>query len=153
MKPVLLEGHSGACDEVLDSARNEHFAGRRQRRDARACVHRDSCHLPVDEFALPGVQPGAHLELELAHPLDDGAGTPDRPRGTVETGEEAIAGGVHFPAAEAHELTPHQRMMLLEQLTPGAIAERGSTLTRTDDVREEHSREDALRFGFLPSAV
>src|SRR5207302_926921 len=131
-------------DEVLDRARNEHLARRRQRRDARAGVYRDSCHLPVDEFALPGVQPRPHLESELVHPLDDGTRTPDRARRTIETCEEAIAGGVHLSAPEAHELTPHKGVMLLEQLTPGAIAERGGTLTRTDDVREEHSREDAL---------
>ena len=27
MEPVFLEGHSGACNEVFDRARNEHFTG------------------------------------------------------------------------------------------------------------------------------
>jgi len=49
----------------------------------------------IHEFALASMQPGANLELEIAHPLDDRARTPDRPCGSVETCEEAIAGGVH----------------------------------------------------------
>ncbi len=106
---------------------------------------------PSTSSHSPGVQSGPHLESELAHRLDDGAGTPDRPCRPVETGEEAIACGVHLPAAEARELAAHDRMVVLEQLTPGAIAERGSTLTRADNVGEKHGREDALRFGLLPS--
>ena len=44
-------------------------------------------------------------------------------------------------------------MVVPEQLTPGAIAKRDSTFTRADDVREQDRREDALRFGLLPSSA
>jgi hypothetical protein len=44
------------------------------------------------------MQPGPHLELELAHPLDNGARTPNGPCWPIETGEEAIACGVHEPS-------------------------------------------------------
>ena len=44
-------------------------------------------------------------------------------------------------------------MVALEQLSPGAVAERGSSLGRADDVGEEDGREDAFRFRLIPSAA
>src|SRR5205823_2439191 len=105
-------------------------------------MHRDPCHLPVNDLALARMQPGSQFDLESAHLIHDCARASDRPSGPVEACEEAISYGIHLPAAEAHKLTPYQCMMLLEQLAPRAITECGCTLARADDVGEEHSGKD-----------
>src|SRR5207247_6552789 len=114
-------------------------------------VHCHAGDFVVHEFALARVQAGTYFESQLRHRLNDCAGASDRPCRAVEGGEEAITGGVHLPAAEARELAPDNRVVVPEQLTPGAIAKRDSTFTRADNVREQDRREDALRFGLLPS--
>ena len=38
--------------------------------------------------------------------------------------EEAVAGGVDLPAAEAHELVPDDVVMPIEQVAPAAVSER-----------------------------
>src|SRR5437867_2572441 len=107
MSAAVLEGEAGAGDEVLDGARDEHLAGPGLRSDPRARVDGDPGDLAVQEFALAGVQAGAHLEPQLADLLDDRLRAADRPRGPVEAREEAVAGGVDLPAAEAGELLSH----------------------------------------------
>ena len=69
----------------------------------------------------------------------DGAGRP------VERGEESVAGRVELPALEPRELAADDRVMPLEELAPGRVAESRRQLGRADDVREEDRREYALR--------
>ena len=42
----------------------------------------------------------------------------DRPRRSIESGEETVTGSVDFSAAEPRELAPHQAMMTVEQIVP-----------------------------------
>src|SRR5215213_4173722 len=140
-----LEGDPGAGDEVLDGARHEHLPGRCARRDARAHVDGEARRLAVDQLALAGVDPGAHVETESLRALDELQRAPDRPRGAVEAGEEAVSGGVDFRAAVALQLPADERPLLREQLAPAPVAELGGSLGRADEIGEEERGENAVR--------
>ena len=151
-KPVLLECHSGAGDEILDRARYQHLARRCQRSNTRSGVHGDTRHLPVDEFALPGVQPGPHFDLELAHALDDGAHiespAPDHRSWRRSHRRQCPSpglGSARADCARAHDASRAAHAMHDRPARQHAH--------RANDVGEEHCREDALRFAFLPSTL
>jgi hypothetical protein len=55
MFAAILEFESGAGDEILDRARDEHFAGSSERRDARADRDSDAGDLVVADLAFTGV--------------------------------------------------------------------------------------------------
>jgi len=67
----VLEFDPRTGDEVLDGARNEHFAGLGHRCDPGADVDGDAAGLAVDQLALAAVQPRTNVEVELADPLLD----------------------------------------------------------------------------------
>jgi len=52
------------------------------------------------EFNLSGVQSAAQLQSRAWDLLGDLAGASDRPGWAVEGRQEAVAGGIHLPAAE-----------------------------------------------------
>ena len=123
--PVIGKDDPGAGDEVLHRARHDHLARAGQRRHARAGVDGDARDLAVHALAFAGVQPGAHLDAELAHRLDDRARAGDRPRGAVEAREEAVARGVDLDAAEAREPLTDEGVVPLEELAPRPVAQLG----------------------------
>lgn len=65
------------------------------------------------------------LESERARPFDGRPGAADGAAGPVEARQEAVAGGVDLPPAEACQLPTDQLVVALEQLPPRAIAEPG----------------------------
>jgi hypothetical protein len=113
-------------------------------------MHRDPGHLAVHQLALARVQAGAHLQSQLRHGLDDRVRTADGPRRPVEGREEAVSGCVHLRSAEADELAADELVVALEEVAPGAVAERGRLLAGADDVGEEHRGEHAVRLGLVP---
>src|SRR4029078_4470387 len=121
-RPAIAESKARAGDEVPDRARHENLSGLGLARHPRTAVHGDPTDLPVHHLALPRVQPGAYLEPELAHGLGDGAGAPNGTGRAVEPCEEAVPGHVELRTAKADELAADQRVVLLEQLSPGAIS-------------------------------
>src|SRR5439155_24867411 len=104
---------------------------------SRAGVGGDPGDLAVEQLALARVQAGSHLDSQCADSFDDRLGAADRPCRPVEAGQEAVAGGVDLAAAEADELAADELVVALEQLAPGAVAERGGWLARAGDGREE----------------
>jgi hypothetical protein len=58
----IVQGDSGACDEILDRSGNEHFVGLRKRCDSRTDVNGDPADLVVHELAFAGVKPYANLD-------------------------------------------------------------------------------------------
>jgi hypothetical protein len=51
---------------------------------------------------------------------------------------------VSLLAAEARQLTPHQRVVLGEEIAPPTVAQGARALGRADEIGEQHGREDAL---------
>src|SRR5690349_20246017 len=140
-----LEAQVGARDEILHGARDENLSRLGERRDAGADGYRDAGDFPVGDFALAGVQAGPDLELQRLERLANGRRSKHRPRRAVEDGEETVAGRVELAALELRELTAHDGVMPLQELSPARVAEGRSSLGRADDVHEEDGREDALR--------
>src|SRR4030095_12295575 len=68
----------------------------------------------------------------------------------VEGGEESVPGRIDLLAAKANQLPPHELVVTLEQLAPGAGADSRRALGRAADVDEEHRGEHAVRLGLLP---
>jgi hypothetical protein len=62
------------------------------------------------------------------HFLSDRLGAADRTGWAIETGEEAVACGVHLDAAVTDQLSANERVMLLQKLAPTAIAKLGDLL-------------------------
>src|SRR6266566_8903100 len=144
----VAEGDSGACDEVPDRARDDHLAGAGLRCDPRADVDRDPADLGVHALALAGVQPGPHLDAEIADALGDRTRAADPAGGPVERGEEAVAGGVELRAAVAPQHPAHRRVVILEQLAPARVSEFYRLGCRANDVGEQNRREHAVDFRF-----
>ena len=94
---------------------------------------------------LAGVDAGPDLEPDAPTASTIALARADRPRRSVEHGEEAVAGRVDLAAAEARQLGSDRRVMALEQLPPAAVAELRRELRRADDVREQDGRQDAIR--------
>src|SRR6266542_3488648 len=142
---AVFERDSGTGDEILDGAGDEHLAGPGERCDTRADVDGDAADLLVDKLALAGVQPGAHVEVEVPDPVAHCTGTANGARRPVEARKEPVAGRIDLPPAKASELGADDVMVLLQQDAPAAVAERSRPGGRVDDVREENRRQDAVR--------
>src|SRR5262249_57688450 len=97
----VVEVEAGPGDYILDRLRHEHFAGVRERGDARPDVDGDPSHLFADELTLAGVDAGAHVEAERTRAVADGERAVDCTRGAVEGREEPVTGGVDVAAAPA----------------------------------------------------
>ena len=85
------------------------------------------------------------LEPEQLHGRTDVESTSDRVGGVVEDREEAVAGSVHQLTPVPRESLAHERVILLEQLCSGAIAEGDCQRGRLDDVGEADGREPPSR--------
>src|SRR5439155_12747027 len=116
VRSTIDEAQTRPGDEILDRARNEHLARAGLPGDARAGVDGDTGHLAFHDLTFAGVQARTDGQAEIADGVDDRGRTPDCAGGTVERGEEAVAGRVEFPAAEAQQLAANERVMALEQI-------------------------------------
>src|SRR5262249_34011525 len=142
--PPVLKPHPRPDHEVLDGAGREDLPWTRLAGDARADVDGDAPDVVAHAHALAGVHARAHLEAERADGISNGEPAADASRRAVEEGQEAVAGGRDLASAEVCNLTPHQRIVSYEQITPSPVAEAGCLLRRADDVGEQHGREDAI---------
>jgi hypothetical protein len=77
---------------------------------------------------------GTHDHLGAAH----------RAAGTVERGEEPVAGGVDLLTPVAREQRPDLRVVLLDEPLPRPVAQLSRSRGRADDVGEEHGCEHAI---------
>jgi hypothetical protein len=64
--------------------------------------------------------------------------------GTVEQRQKAVARGSDLTSTEVRDLTAHQRVMPPQQIAPCPVAQARRLLGRTDDVGEQHRRQDAI---------
>ncbi len=61
---AILESDSGLRHQILDGARDQHFAGTRFRGDARADVKRETDHVSPAHLVFARVQPDPDLQSE-----------------------------------------------------------------------------------------
>ena len=72
---------------------------------------------------------------------------------TVESGEEAIAGGVDFAAAMPLQLCSHGAVMGRDEVAPSPVTEPDGKLRRANDVGEQDGGKDSLGQGAAPHAA
>jgi hypothetical protein len=87
-------------------------------------MHSDACYIGTVALDLSGVQSDPDLQTELTEGLTDRHCTLHGPSGTIERGKYSVAGPLHEVPAESSKLTIDCPIMLVEAISPGAIAER-----------------------------
>jgi hypothetical protein len=137
LETAVFESEAGAGLGIPNRARSEHFAGPRERRDARRGMDGDPSHVATAAFDLPEVDSAADLEVQLSDRPADGVGAGERPSRGVEEDEEPVAGGVDLLTTAPADLAAHVLMVALEELAPAMVAEIDRALSGTHDVGEE----------------
>ena len=66
----------------------------------------------------------------------------NRARGTIEDGEETVAGRTDLTAAERFELRTHEHVVTIELITPPSITDLRHALGGGHDVGEHDRREN-----------
>jgi hypothetical protein len=82
--------------------------------------------------------------------------TPDGAAGTVEHGEETVAGRVNLASTETGQFATHEGVMALEKLPPRSITVLSRKAGRPDDVGEQDRGQDPVGFSqrrHIPLAV
>jgi hypothetical protein len=106
--PRVVERDAGARDEIVGRRAHEHLVAAGERCDPPRDMDRDPAQLllrtPLD---LAGLHARTDVQAERLERAPDLEGRPDRPRGTVEGSEEAVAGRVDLLAGEAAERAAH----------------------------------------------
>ena len=90
--------------------------------DPRRDVDGDPGDVVAASFNLTGVQADAYVHAELARAVADGEPTLNRPRRTVEGGEDAVTGCLDVPTAEAMNLALGHAVVVVEQFAPTMIS-------------------------------
>src|SRR4029077_1272487 len=81
------------------------------------------------------------IKADAADRVADGERGLDRAGGTVEHGQESVAGGVYLGSAETFEDLPDKGMMAVQQLIPGRVAHLGHAIGGPGDVSHQHRRQ------------
>ena len=66
---------------------------------------------PIRELDLAGVDSGSDFETERLDCFADSEGASNCTCGSIERGEEAVAGSIDFLATESLELSPYGRVV------------------------------------------
>jgi hypothetical protein len=140
----VLEADAGASGQVAHRAGYQHLSWASQAGDSRRDRDRETANLAGDLFHLADMDAGADLDPELLHPSDDLGGAFDGCCGRVEHGEEAVAGSVDLATGVPPERGSDDLVMELDQVAPPSIAQLGSVLRRSHDVRHEDRRQESL---------
>ncbi len=139
-----FEAEPGTFHEVSDGLRGENLAPTSRSHDPRSYGHCNSAHLGTDLLYLTDMEAGTDLKAQRLHALDRLQRALGGRGWGIEDGKEPVARGVHLATAVALQRSPDQLVVLLNELTPAAIAQLGGHLGRADDVREEDGRKEAL---------
>ena len=86
-------------------------------------MHREATDVVLDELDLTGVDADTDLQSQNADAVPDRGRTAQRRDRTLESGYEAVPGGVDLVATETIELRPDQAIVLAQQLSPAAVAQ------------------------------
>src|SRR5215208_3329997 len=92
---TILEADSRPDHEILHRAGDEHLVWRGAAHHPRGDVDGQAAEVAIHHLELARVQPGADLEAERPHRLCHRRGAADRPGGSVEGREEAVARALH----------------------------------------------------------
>src|ERR1700756_3189157 len=137
-------------DDVAHCRGHQHFARSRQRGHPRGDVHGHASDVGAAYFDLAGVNSHPHLDAEYPYRFDHRIRARDRRAGTRERRDKSVSGRVDFATAESVQLVADNGVVVVEQVSPTVVAERGCALSGADDVGEHDSGEYSL--GVRPAA-
>jgi hypothetical protein len=144
LNAAVTETQPGAGDQVLYGARYKNLACTGKRRNARADVNGDAADIISDHLAFAGMEPGTNLDTERLDFLGNRTRAANPASRTVKGSEKAVARRFDFMAAKARKIAADRGVMLVEEIAPPLVAERGGPLGGADDVGEEYG-SDRLR--------
>ncbi len=110
-------------DQVDHGARDQYLARVGQAGHPSTDMDGDAAEVVVSDLTLAGVQPGANLQAQPSGAVPYGTGAPDCPGGTVERGEDPVAGVLDRPPPEPLQLSADHGVVIVEQPSPAAVAE------------------------------
>src|SRR5215213_6402548 len=123
MLPPLPERETCPCDKIPSRTRDEDLPRRSFCSNTGGDADGDSGRFPVVQLALANVDPDPHVETQSLHPGDDFLTSAHSTCRPVKGGKEPVACSVAFLSTEPRQLPTHERVMLVEQIPPCAIAE------------------------------
>src|SRR6188472_3748572 len=103
---AVPEPEPGPLEQVACRSRDTDLARRGECRDPRCRVDGDAARIASGDGYLARVEARPDLDAQRAHRLGHRPCAPDATTGTVEQGQEAIAGGYDLPTAEPVERGP-----------------------------------------------
>src|SRR4029077_2698209 len=106
--------------------------------------HADPADVIATDFALTGVQPGAHLDAECLHRVADRHRAADRPLRAVKHRQEAITRRIHLAAPKSSELRPDDGVVRIKQRVPVTVADLCGPARRVHDVGEQHRGQNPI---------
>ena len=104
-------------------------------------MHRHARDVVAAHLDLACVDADPHLDAERTDGVDDRVRAVDGDAGAGEHGDESVADGVDFAAAEPFELVADDVVVVVEQVVPPVVAERGGAFGRADDIGENDCGE------------
>src|SRR5262245_64470837 len=108
-------------------------------------MHGDPLHLAVLDLALTTVKSSPDVDTYRAYLSTDAHSAADRPPGSVKRSQEAISGYIYLVAAEPGQLSPHDGVVLREQLAPIPISPLYRSFRRANNVGKEGRSQEAHR--------
>jgi hypothetical protein len=135
----------GACGKISHRLRDEDFPWRGAGGDTRAGVDGNTADLVTDDLAFPDVDTGTDLDSQCPYAFADRGGATNSSGGTLEGGEEAVAGVVDLVAAVGSQLSPHECVVVSEHARPALIAQLEGMDRGVDDVGKEDGEEAVTR--------
>ena len=143
---TIFEAQTRASHQILDGIRYEHLTGTCQRSNACANVNGYTADVIAHHFAFPGMQSSTDIDPERTYSVVDGASATNAARWTIKGGKNTVTGRLNFAAAKALETAPDRNVMVVEELAPTAVAERGSFLGRANNIGKENRTSVESRF-------
>jgi hypothetical protein len=134
----VLETEPRTGDQLGERPGGQDLGGSCQRGDPGPGVEDQASDLAVDHLSLSDVDAGTDVDTQGLHFPDDGPCAPEGGLGSVERGQDSVAGRVHLPAAVPAQGSSDDAMVPGHELPPAAIAQLRGDLRGPHDVREQH---------------
>ena len=96
MPSAILEYETRTGDEILHGRGDKYLGGVCERFDSCSDVDGETPHVVAGSLDLSRVQSRSDLDGKRPNSIDDRLSAPDGSSRTVECGQEAVAGCIHF---------------------------------------------------------